>query len=116
MKRESSAITEWLDKHGSPEIEEQVNRELEHIDLSAKLSGIIKAYCKIHKLKFIKYFDRGFIARQLVHVRAGMKVLPGTDKYEHMDIRKIGTRYTYTHFLIYKDGDIVDNGQIDFNN
>jgi len=70
----------------------------------------IKEYCKTHKLKFVKYYDNGFLASSKVDVKAGMKYILGKDGYEHLDIRIIHQKTITRHYLCYSDLDIVDNG------
>ena len=70
----------------------------------------IKEYCKIHKLKFIKYYNNGFLASTKNEVKAGMKKLLGVDKFEYIDIRVIRYKKIIRHFIYYSDLDIVDNG------
>ena len=55
MKTENNIITDWLEKYGNPKIEKQVEREVKMINKKEILNLKIKEYCKIHKLKFIKY-------------------------------------------------------------
>jgi len=107
---ENNMITDWLEKNGNPEIEKQVEKELEIINKKEMLKVKIKEYCKLHKLKFIKYYNNGFLASSKVDVKAGMKKVLGVDKFEHIDIRVIGQKEIIRHFLCYSDLDIVDNG------
>jgi len=106
---ENNMITDWLEKNGNPEIEKQVEKEVEIINKKAMLKLKIKEYCKLHKLKFIKYHNNGFLASSKVDVKAGMKKVLGIDKYEHIDIRVIGQKEIIRHYLCYSDLDIVDN-------
>lgn len=103
-------ITDWLEKNGNPEIEKQVEREAEIINTKEMLKVKIKDYCKFHKLKFIKYYNNGFLASSKVDVKAGMKKVLGVDKFEHIDIRVIGQKEIIRHYLCYSNLDIVDNG------
>ncbi len=70
----------------------------------------IKDYCKIHKLKFEKYIEGGFIASRLVDIKAGMERDIHTGRIISMQIRKIGTKRVSSKFICYSDGDIVDDG------
>jgi len=70
---ENNMITDWLEKHGNPEIDKQVEIEAEIINTKVMLKVKIKDYCKTHKLKFIKYYNNGFLASSKVYVKAGMK-------------------------------------------
>lgn len=107
---ENNMITDWLEKNGNPEIEKQVEREAEIINTKEMLKLKIKDYCKNHKLKFIKYYNNGFLASSKVDVKAGMKKVLGVDKFEHIDIRVIGKKEITRHYLCYSNLDIVDNG------
>ena len=80
------------------------------INIIMKSEQEIKEYCKIHKLKFIKYYNNGFLASSKVDVKAGMKKVLGVGKFEHLDIRVIGQKEIIRHYLCYSDLDIVDNG------
>lgn len=112
MKKSNNIISDWLRKYGNPEIEKQVEREIEHINKVEMLKSKIKEYCKTHKLKFEKYIDGGFVASMLVDIKAGMESLPGTNKIISMPIRKIGSKRVYRKFICFSDGDIVDDGVI----
>ena len=115
MKTEGNIITDWLEKYGNPKIEKQVEREAEIINTKEMLKLKIKEYCKIHKLKFIKYYNNGFLASSKVDVKAGMKKVLGVDKFEHFDIRVIGQKEITRHYLCYSNLDIVDNGIFNHN-
>ena len=115
MKTEGNIITDWLEKYGNPKIEKQVEREAEIINTKEMLKLKIKEYCKIHKLKFIKYYNNGFLASSKVDVKAGMKKVLGVYKFEHFDIRVIGQKEITRHYLCYSDLDIVDNGIFNHN-
>mgnify|MGYP003648736809 CR=1 FL=1 len=110
MKKSNNSISDWLDKYGHPDIEIQVEKEIEHINKIEMIKSKVKEYCKIHKLKFEKYIDRGFIASRLVDIKAGMEYMPGNNKLISIPIKKIATKSIYRKFLCYSDGDIVDNG------
>lgn len=110
MKKSKNTISDWLEKYGDPEIERQVEREIEHIIKIENLKSIIKQYCKTHKLKFEKYIKGGFIASRLMHIRAGMEKDIHSGKFISLDIREIGKKRVYRKFITYSDGDIVDNG------
>ena len=97
-------------KNGNPKIEKQVEREVDIVKTKEMLKLKIKEYCKIHKLKFIKYYNNGFLAYSKVDVKAGMKKVLGVNKFEHLDIRVIGQKEIIRHYLCYSDLDIVDNG------
>ena len=112
---ENNMITDWLEKNGNPKIEKQVEREDEIINTKVMLKSRIKDYCKTHKLKFIKYYNNGFLASSKVDVKAGMKKVLGFDKFEHFDIRVIGQKEITRHYLSYSDLDIVDNGIFNHN-
>ena len=99
-KVKNNIISDWLEKYGNPEIDKQVEKELEHIEISIMLKGKIKEYCKYMGIKFIKYHEKGFIASNNISVKAGME----------FPLRKIGTKTIYREYLCYKNGDIVDNG------
>ncbi len=115
MKTEGNIITDWLEKYGNPKIEKQVEREAEIINTKEMLKLKIKECCKIHKLKFIKYYNNGFLASSKVDVKAGMKKVLGVDKFEHFDIRVIGQKEITRHYLCYSNLDIVDNGIFNHN-
>ncbi|MCH8536116.1 MAG: hypothetical protein LAT51_13680 [Flavobacteriaceae bacterium] len=112
MKKSNNIITDWLDKYGNPEIERQVEKEIEYINKIEMLKSKIKEYCKTHKMKFKKYIDGGFVASKLVDVKAGMEYKPGTDRLISIPIKKIGSKRVYRKFICYSDGDIVDVGII----
>lgn len=42
MKESNTIITDWLDKYGCPEIDSQVEREIEKINLIGPLKARIK--------------------------------------------------------------------------
>lgn len=115
MREENNMITDWSEKNGNPEIEKQVEREIEIINTKEILKIKIKEYCKTHKLKFIKYYNNGFLASSKVDVKAGMKKVLGVDKFEHLDIRVIDQKEIIRHYLCYSDLDIVDNGIFNHN-
>lgn len=69
----------------------------------------VKEYCKIHKLKFDKYIDGGFVASRLVDIKAGMEHNIHTGKMISIPIKKIGGKRIYRKFICYSDGDIVDD-------
>jgi len=70
----------------------------------------IKDYCKIHKLKFEKYIEGGFIASRLVDIKAGMERDLHSGRLISIPIRKIGSERISRKFICYSDGDIVDDG------
>ena len=112
---ENNIIEDWLKKNGNPKINKQVEREAEIINTKEMLKNKIKEYCKIHKLKFKKYYKSGFIASSQVEVKAGMKKVIGTDRFEHYDLRVIRKDEVSRHYLCYSDLDIVDNGLFNHN-
>ena len=112
MKKSNNNISDWLDKYGNPEIEKQVEKEIEYINKIEVLKSRIKDYCKTHKMKFEKYIDGGFIASTLVDIKAGMEKNLHTGKLISIPIRKIGSKRVFRKFICYSDGDIVDNGII----
>jgi hypothetical protein len=112
MKTSNNIISDWLDKYGNPEIEKQVEKEIEYINKIEMLKSKIKDYCKTHKMKFEKYIVGGFIASKLVDVKAGMEYKPGTNRLISIPIKKIGSKIIYRKFICYSDGDIVDFGII----
>ena len=66
---------------------------------------IIVNYCKLHKLKLVKFTENGFIASKTIRVKAGM---PFNAKYT--GLLDIARKTILTDFLLYPDNDIVDNG------
>ena len=70
----------------------------------------IKEYCNIHKLKFEKYIEGGFIASRLVDIKAGMERVLHSGELISIPIRKIGSKRISRKFICYSDGDIVDDG------
>jgi PhoPQ-activated pathogenicity-related protein len=88
---ENNIISDWLAKHGNPEIEQQVEREIEHMDIVHNLKKVISEYCEKYELTFVRYYEKGFIAYSI-------------------NIKRKRNKRTYRHFLCYKDLDIVDNG------
>ena len=112
MKKSNNIISNWLDKYGNPEIERQVEKEIEYINKIEMLKLKIKGYCKTHKLKFEKYFDGGFVASKSVDIKAGMEKDLHTGKLISIPIRKIGSKRVFRRFICYSDGDIVDDGVI----
>ena len=67
------------------------------------INPIIKNYCKLFKLKFIKETETGFLASTTIKVYAGRKL-----DFKFVPIcKKIITE----NFLLYSDGDIV-SGEI----
>jgi hypothetical protein len=70
----------------------------------------IKEYCKIHKLKFIKYINEGFIAGVYVPVVAGFEIDLHSNKIVSFPFKKVGKKNIKRKFICYFDGDIVDNG------
>lgn len=70
----------------------------------------IKEYCKIHKLKFEKYIEGGFIASTLVDIKAGMERVLHSGELISIPIRKIGSKRISRKFICYSNGDIVDDG------
>ena len=110
MKKSNNIISDWLEKYGIPEIEKQVEKEIEYINKIEMIKSKVKEYCKIHKLKFEKYIGEGFVASRLVDVKAGMEYMPGSDKFISIPIRKIGSERISRKFICYSDGDIVDDG------
>ena len=115
MKTEGNMITDWLEKHGDEEINKQVEKEAEIINKKEMLKNKIKEYCKIHKLKFKKYYKSGFVASSKIEIKAGMKKIIGTDKFEHYDIKVVRIDEILRHYLCYSDLDIVDNGFFNHN-
>ena len=109
-KEQGNMITEWLEKHGNAEIEKQVKREVEHINTSEMLRCKIKEYCAYMKLKFVKYYENGFIASYNYPIKAGMEYTPHNGKIISFPVRVIGQKTIYRKYLCYKDRDIVDNG------
>ena len=79
---------------------------------SELLKAKIKDYCKIHKLKFIKYHENGFLASSRHNIKAGMKKVLGIDKFEYFDLRTVAKKEVTRSFLCYSDLDIVDSGVI----
>jgi hypothetical protein len=51
MKESNTMISDWLDKYGCPEIDKQVEKEIEKINLVESLKTRIKNYCRIKKKK-----------------------------------------------------------------
>lgn len=109
MKKSNNTISNWLEKYGNPEIEKQVEEEINKIEM---LKSKIKEYCKNHKLKFEKYIQGGFIASRLVDIKAGMECNLHSGKLISIPIRKIGNKRVYRKFICYSDGDIVDDGVV----
>ena len=109
-KGQGNKISDWLEKYGNPEIEKQVEKEIEHINTTEMLKSKIKEYCKTHKLKFEKYIQGGFIASRLVDIKAGMERDLNSGKLISIPIIKIGSKRVFRKFICYKDGDIVDDG------
>ena len=70
----------------------------------------IKEYCKTYKLKFEKYIEGGFIASELVDIKAGMERDLYSGKLISIPIKKIGSKRISRKFICYSGGDIVDNG------
>ena len=70
------------------------------------MSNKVKEYCKYHKLKFEKHTDYGFIASQLVDVRAGMEYNVTNGDIISSPIKKVGSKRMYTQFICSTDGDI----------
>jgi hypothetical protein len=103
-------VTDWLNQNGNKEIENQVEREIKLINKSEMLKGKIKQYCKYMKIKFVKYCENGFIASYNFPIKAGMECTPYNGKIVSFPIRIIGQKTINRKFLIYKDGDIVDDG------
>lgn len=63
------------------------------------INPIIKDYCKLYKLKFVKETETGFWASKTIKVYAGRKL-----DFKFMPMcKKIITE----NFLLYPDGDIV---------
>ncbi len=110
MRKSNNIISDWLDKYGNPEIEKQVEKEIEHINKIEMLKSKIKEYCKTHKLKFEKLIQGGFIASKLTPIKAGMKYDIHTGNIISFPIREIGKKRVYRKFICYSDGDIVDDG------
>jgi hypothetical protein len=110
MKTENNIISYWLEKNINSDIDKKVEKELKIINTKTMLKIKIKEYCKIHKIKFIKFHNNGFLASSKVDIKAGMKKILGIDKYEHIDIKVIGQKEIIRHYLCYSDLDIVDNG------
>ena len=109
-KEQGNMITDWLEKYGNPEIEKQVEKEIEHINTTEILKVKIKEYCKYMNLKFVKYHENGFIASYKFPIKAGMEYTPHNEKFLSLTIRIIGYKTIYRKYLCYKDGDIVDDG------
>ena len=115
MKRfckQGNIISDWLEKYGNSEIDKQVEREIQHINTTEMLKGKIKEYCKYMKIKFVKYYENGFIASYNFPVKAGMEYTPHNSKIVSFPIRTVGHKTIYRKYLYYKDGDIVDDGII----
>lgn len=112
MKKSNSIISDWLSKYGDPEIDKQVEKEIEYLNKIEMLKLKIKGYCKTHKLKFEKHIQGGFIASSLADVKAGIERDVHSGKLISIPIRKIGTKRIYRKFVCFSDGDIVDNGVI----
>lgn len=110
MKKSNNTISNWLEKYGNSEIEKQVEKEIEYINKIEMLKSKMKEYCKIHKLKFEKYIEEGFIASRLVDIEAGMERDLNSGKLISIRIRKIGSKRIRRKFICYSDGDIVDDG------
>lgn len=115
MKTECNMITDWLEKYGDEKINKQVEKECEIINTKEILKTKIKEYCKLHNLKFKKYYKKGFVASSKVEIKAGMKKVLGVDKFEHYDIKVIRIDEISRHYLCYYDLDIVDNGIFNHN-
>ena len=112
MKKSNNIISDWLETYGNPEIEKQVEKEIEYINKIEMLKSKIKEYCKTHKLKFEKYIEGGFIASRLVDIKAGMERNLHSGNSISIPIRKIGSKRVSRKFICYSDGDIVDDGII----
>jgi poly(3-hydroxyalkanoate) synthetase len=112
----NNIITDWLSQYGDPEIEKRVEREAEHINRVEDLKKGIKNYCEIHKLKFEKYIQGGFLASCLIPIKARMGVDIHSGKFIFSPIREIGKKRICRKFIAYLDGDIVDGGFHDFPN
>jgi len=84
-------------------------KELEMTNKS-EMKSRVKEYCKNYKLKFEKYTNDGFIASNLVDVKAGIETDLHTGKIVSVPIRVIAKKRIYWSFLYYLDGDIVENG------
>lgn len=108
MKKSNNIISDWLEKHGNPEIEKQAEEEIKYIN--EMLKSKIKEYCKNHKLKFEKYIEGGFIASRLVDIKAGMERDLHSGKLLSIPIRKVGTKRISRKYICYSNGDIVDDG------
>ena len=115
MEKEGNMITDWLKKYGDEKINKQVEKEIEIINKKEMIKIKIKEYCKLHKLKFKKYYKSGFIASSTIEVKAGMKKVLGTDKFEHYDLKVIRKDEILRHYLCYSNLDIVDNGIFNVN-
>jgi hypothetical protein len=112
MKKSNNIISDWLGKYGCPEIEKQVEKEIEYINKIEMLKLKVKQYCKTHKMKFEKYIDGGFVASRLVDIEAGMEKNLYTGELISIPIKKIGSKRVFRKFICYSDGDIVDDGLI----
>lgn len=75
----------------------------------------ISKYCKLHKLKLVKKTVDGFVASNLIDIKAGMEYMPGSGKIISIPIKKIGSKMIYTNFIYQLDGDIQDNGKVNLN-
>jgi hypothetical protein len=70
----------------------------------------IKEYCKSMKIKFVKYQEDGFIASYKFPVKAGMEFTPHNGNIISFPIKVIGYKTIYRKYMMFKDGDITDNG------
>ena len=112
MAKKQNIITDWLLKYGSIEIEKQVDKEIEYINISIILEKQIKKYCKEMNIKLYKFTKTGFIGLFKKPIKAGMEYTPHNGKIISLPIKTIGYKSIYREFLCYKNGDIVDNGII----
>ena len=72
----------------------------------------IKEYCSKYRLRLEQYTETGFIASELIPIKAGIQYNPITGKINYTPIKTIGKKRIYTEFKYYNDGDIVHSKKI----
>ena len=85
MKKTKHNISDWLEKHGNKDIENQVKLELESINKERLVKKAIEKFCDYKKLNFVEYIKGGFIAT-----------------------KRLDNMIMYRFFTCYSDGKIIE--------
>lgn len=100
----NNIITDWLDKYGNPDIENEVNKTFAKFERAERIA---KKYCKSNRVKLEDIRGSFFIYSIIVKRRVGGKI-NGSDttykSYKDWDAVKHRTAFLCK---VYDDGDVV---------